>query len=817
MEVVILEQGADWATVLVDDLQLEDLARLRYNPDVTNALATMAAHDHVLQTAVANLLQQTEAIGKVIRAAEVQGADATVNTARAELRAYLQQLEETQLATITQSASVDTDNDGLTDDQEIWWCTNTQRGDSDFDGTDDGAEVNKLKAWMNHQLAVPPIDTAQPFNGWPFDNSTCIDNDRDSIPNLAERWELGLNMNIESTDRDRYDDGQEVYGTTYCPGSGNACGHGQLPSANHDGILLFPQLPAWVGHPGNHPLVAAFPKVDIDLVPDRNGKVFQVRLATVVTTDERHEEGETKLYSTTKTNGTSTSNAETETWEEWQEVANTNAAIVVNAAASPRNSTVKITQSTNVQTTNIMQNFTELTVNLSKTAKSVPQVYLAGKATEAADFAIGEACAEIHCRRYGSAAVRTAVRAPAAAWDIYQSKTKSNQCESGILGKLKCAWSATSEAVTKTWEEKLDAATQEEQEARDQMAGTEYTANNGMMDAQKIYPISYPMPSFVPTITETKGSSRGGAKTTTHTNYEEHSVTQGEEKQFGRSWGTATAQDSAHAADLWFAYEVRNSGTDYARSICNLAINVYIGDLSIPATTYYPATDFGGNGCLSNFRPGEAHKYTFPSQSRIALTLDQLKAIDLGEPVRIVVEDLSLGQDDYYTDDAVLYNVSVAIEDGDEDGNEEINTYSIPTWGQESVLQLLTRYFPTETDANGAITAIWTPEYRSDNPDWCMERLRPSDYPSRVLWCKHKLSTAEWWNVYTDGLGDGSEGFQDTQAVPGAVALFRFNKDSDADSFSDRTERQLGTELDDATSFPRPEVLAGLHQPTPVN
>lgn len=143
MEVVILEQGADWATVLVDDLQLEELARLRYNPDVTNALATMAAHDHVLQTAVANLLQQTEAIGKVIRAAEVQGADATVNTARAELRAYLQQLEETQLAAIIQSASVDTDNDGLTDDQEIWWCTNTQRGDSDFDGTDDGAEVNR--------------------------------------------------------------------------------------------------------------------------------------------------------------------------------------------------------------------------------------------------------------------------------------------------------------------------------------------------------------------------------------------------------------------------------------------------------------------------------------------------------------------------------------------------------------------------------------------------------------------------------------------------------------------------------------------------
>ena len=73
------------------------------------------------------------------------------------------------------------------------------------------------------------------------------------------------------------------------------------------------------------------------------------------------------------------------------------------------------------------------------------------------------------------------------------------------------------------------------------------------------------------------------------------------------------------------------------------------------------------------------------------------------------------------------------------------------------------------------------------------------------------LSAADWWNVYTDGLGNSSEGFQNTQAIPGGVTLFRFNQDSDLDGFSDRTEKQLGTEPNDTSSFPHPEVLAGVH------
>ena len=45
LDLVILEQGTDWALLLVDDKQLATLARLRFNPTATNAVETLAAAD----------------------------------------------------------------------------------------------------------------------------------------------------------------------------------------------------------------------------------------------------------------------------------------------------------------------------------------------------------------------------------------------------------------------------------------------------------------------------------------------------------------------------------------------------------------------------------------------------------------------------------------------------------------------------------------------------------------------------------------------------------------------------------------------------
>ncbi|MEM7531660.1 MAG: dockerin type I domain-containing protein [Chloroflexota bacterium] len=812
--VEVLERGPESARLLVDDQQLADLARLRFNPTETNTVETLAAADQALAASIQPLLQKL----RTVQAARQDIAQQR-SALRTSIRASIQALTATQRRALTTTPAVDGDNDGLTDDQEMYWCTDPARADSDFDGRSDGEEVAILKAWLNNELAIPPLDTAQPFNGWPFDNQNCLDNDKDAVPNLAERWELGLNMNVESTDRDRYDDGQELYGVTYCPGSGSACGYGQLPSANHDGILLFPQMPAWVNAPGNHPLVAAFPKVEVDLLADNNGHTFKLQLATTVTTDERHEQGETKLYQTTKTEGTSTANAETETWDTWQETSRTDQAVAAghDGTRAQRRQSMVI-NSTNIQANtsirNSIRNEYKVTVNNGE-KKSFAGEYLRNRGGSLIDFALNEGCDEVGCRKYVSAGLRAATRTLWNIPDIVQNSVNSNACGDSLWNKVSCAGKAIGSSFMTTYGDRLEVATMAEEEAINQASGNHVLQDGNHMSISPMYPISFPPPAFVPTITQTQGSSRGGARTTTHTRYEEHAVTEGTSKQIGKSWGTATAQNSAHAADLWFAYSIQNIGTDYARTICDLAFGIYIGNGDLPAITYYPAADFGGDGCLSNFRPGEANVYTFPSQSRIALTLEHVKAIDLGEPVRIVVTDVSLGQDDYYTDDALSASVSVMLEDGTDDGNEAIDTYLIPTWGQETVLDVLMRYFPYETDDNDSIIAIWTPEQgydQNNTPSWCQEPLRPSDFPSKGLWCKHTLSTADWWNVYTDGLGDGSEGFQNSAAVPESTVLFRFNKDSDLDGFSDRSEARLGTDANDASSFPKPEVLAGLHQ-----
>ncbi len=320
------------------------------------------------------------------------------------------------------------------------------------------------------------------------------------------------------------------------------------------------------------------------------------------------------------------------------------------------------------------------------------------------------------------------------------------------------------------------------------------------------------VPQQQPTQTNTSGKSWGGAKTTTHTEYSEYTVTNGEAFSSVEGWGEATAINSAHAADFWFDYEVRNIGTDYAFNVQNLYFNVYIGDNAIPACTYWAGASTCGTAdgsiVFAPFKPGEAHPIT---SVRLPLTLEQMKVIDLGGPIRIVVEDFSYGSDEQYYEDAAGAGVFIAIEDGTDDGDEAINTYLIPTWDGDTVLDVLARYFPHSVDENGMMVAIWTPEYRADTPAWCAEPKIVGTGSQRTLWCKHALSTADWWNIYTNGLGDGSEGLHETPASPSAVALFRFNKDSDFDGYSDRSEVRLGTDANDPGDHPQPELIAGVH------
>lgn len=816
--VKIASESENSAVVVVSESQLEKLARLGYEPTETEDLG-MLVDAHTADQPV-----ESGSLQSVIDQAQPLAAGLGIQTTGDEqettaLNNLVSQMTAEQAASAAALSAIDDDDDGLTNTQENWWCTNPIDDDSDDDGIKDGVEIQTAKDWMANKLPGPAFDT--PWASWPFNDTTCPDKDHDSIPNLAERWELGLNMDLESTDHDRYDDGQELFGVTYCPGSGSACGYGTLPSANYDGVLLFPQMPSWVTPPGNHPLITAFPKLDINIVPDSDGKEFRMVTTTVITTDKRIEKGETKSYSTTKTEGTSTSNSESETWETWQEVSNTTKATNLNSVnsldptfrsslassaiteISINNSVSQVVQSTNISTTSVVQNYTN--------TKKENGILSGAKNLIAknADFILDQACKEanINCMQYVAAGIRTAVHAASQIPDIYQKNIKSNECAKDLWGKLSCAAKALGTTISTTFQDRLNDPTLLDQEDRGQVSGSQLSSNGDGVDIRDVYPLTYPLSNFIPTTTNTTGSSTGGSRTTTHTQYEEYAVTEGTAHQITTSEGTATAEDTSHAADLWFAYEIKNIGTDYAREICNISFNIYIGNDSIPAATYFPGNDLG-TGCFLNFRPGESHKYSFPSNKRIELTLDQVKAIDSGQPVRIVVEDFSLGQDDFYTDDAIKAGITISIDDGLDDGDDLLDTYVLATSENESVLSTLGRYFPFSTDSAGMMISIFTPEYRSDTPEWCQNAKRIGT----TLWCEHALSTSDWWYMYLNGLGDGNEGFQELIGAPNTQAIFRFNKDTDNDGYSDRSETILKTDPNDPSSLPSPEIIGGLFQ-----
>lgn len=57
----------------------------------------------------------------------------------------------------------------------------------------------------------------------------CNDGDYDTIPDFAEIYMVGSRVPAETTDFDKFDDGQELFGVTYCPGSPTSCGYGNYP------------------------------------------------------------------------------------------------------------------------------------------------------------------------------------------------------------------------------------------------------------------------------------------------------------------------------------------------------------------------------------------------------------------------------------------------------------------------------------------------------------------------------------------------------------------------------------------------------------
>ncbi len=817
MGVEILGLGEAQAMVLVSDGQLETLARLGFEPQSSIDLGLLVVENSETIPWLASSMESilTQAYNLSRESGEISDENPEIEE---QLVATIDGFSIEQLSAIQSLPAVDSDGDGLTDTQESWWCTDPMNADTDGDGITDGEEIQIAKDWVANRRSGPAYDT--PWASWPFNSTTCPDKDFDSIPNLVERYELGLSMDLESTDRDRYDDGQEVFGVTYCPGGDFSCGYGDLPRSSDAGFVG-QSMPSWVTPPGNHPIVAAFPKLEINIVPDATGSDFRIVTTSVITTNKVIEKGETISYSTTKNEGTSTSNADTSTWEEWQEISNTTESTssssidplflwnseTTDYLRTDVNNVTSVVQSTNVYSSSISQSYT--TSKKSNIGGFFSN--LAGKFVEKnGDFIVNQACAQINlnCKQAKAAYTRSITQTAITLPDMFQENVKSNKCAKDLLGKIKCFGKAIGTTFTTTYDDTLRDPTTANLDDSGQASGANISSNGEEFGYREIYPMSYPVNTFTPTTTDAKGTSSGGSKTTTHTEYKEYAVTNETSHQIVTSDGTAVAENSSHAADLWFAYEIKNIGSDYAREICNLSFNIYIGNDSSPAATYFPANDMGGNGCFLNFQPGEVHKYSFISDNRIGLTLEQLKLIDSGQPVRIVVEDYVLGSDDYFIDNAIKGGITFSIDDGIEDGSDLLDTFVLASWQEESLLDVLGRYFPFIVDDLGIIVSILTPEFQTDIPFWCQNAIQIGT----TLWCEHTLSTTDWWYMYFSGLDNSGGGLHETLALPNSQVIFRFNKDTDLDGYSDRTEFYLGTDPNSFHSIPNPELIGGLSQ-----
>jgi hypothetical protein len=733
--VKILKHEDELAVVLATATQLEQIAKAGFQMQASEELGSLVAENAGTSAWLA------KSLAPQLAQAQRLTVEAATENATGGLEVIVAGMTAEQQSGILAFPGVDNDADGLTDTQETWWCTDPNNPDSDGDGTTDGMEVNLAKQWLsNHGSGVP--SSGKPFSGWPDNHPGCYDDDMDSVPDMAERWELGLNMNRESTDGDKFDDGQELFGITKYPG------YGGLPRS--EDTFITSSMPGWVDPPGNSPVVAAYPQISIDIVPNS----LQVRLVTTVTTGESHSTGQVFGYSTTNSEGTSTGvgKEESHTFSEWQEVSNSVADSIERSTyrsvfeSDSQQSTTEHSIGSGVATENGWQ--TSTMENTSRSFGAQVSTDLGAIATKIKEGGFG---ASFNSEEVNESGFQS---------DTSWAKTKS-----------------TTEQTTTSETSGHEAGWEE---------GSSVSFGVVHESSQSIG----------------VGKETTQAATFTTETYQEFSVTNDHQIATGQEWSSATAVDSSRAALLTFTYTVHNGGTDNARQISQILLNVYIEGVKSPITTY--AGVLTGESCtqvsVQNLYPGDR----FPAlgtatQCGLALNLDQLARIDQGAAMRVVVADYNYGDDEQFYENAWGQGVIVEVDDDTWDGDERLDRYLIPTWGIETYQQVLKRYFQLSETEGGDLLSVQMPEYTSTHEinEW-------NDYP---------ITDRSWWNMYLSDYGEGPNiRFREKIAVAESRILMRFNKDTDKDQYSDRVERKYHTDLTDPEDHPNAELVAGYYE-----
>jgi hypothetical protein len=648
-----------------------------------------------------------------------------------------------QKAGLSALSSVDDDGDGLTNTEEQWWCTDKDNPDSDGDLVDDGTEVD--------QLRTGNIINGAPFEDWPpYDG--CPDGDNDSVPDAAEDV-VGLDRNRNSTDGDAYNDALEFFG---------------LDRTGEN-------LPNTVRDPGRSPFVAAYPEINVEVV----GSSIQVKLVSEVMVGEAYTVGTDWTYGIERTQGSSLSVGQTEghTISEWQEVGNRTADEYyeenwTDSLSSSYGQTFRgysegqdeIRHTGRYNETDRSSGWDvdgEINANLSEDLSSVVAGCLLGLGLEgclAGLIAGGQV--EVGGSLSGSYHRST---------DNTEGEFESvlSQSFDEAFGHDLSGWALDVREGNRTAWRRLQ----------------ETSVNHGV------------------------GYERSWATTITKSQYEEVTQSQAQTERTEQEWSTATSTKTDHAADLYFTFNLYNSGTDTAHNVRNIQFNIFLGGDPDPISAYASIRE--GEDCRSveigTFAPLD---YLEAGNCPIPLTLDQLRILDLGAPVRIVVANYDYDEEDD-VNNAWAGGVLVEIDDGrgNWDGvtpDESVDTYLVPTfntdmWGDETYQDVIRRYlltFGVSEDVEGNLIGLRTPEYNSDR------------YIDSAYW--HLVDEHHWWDIllskaYTDTLTS----FKEERAMPRARVVLRYNQDDDGDSYTNRIEHHLGTDPTDAYKHPSPLLVAG--------
>jgi len=264
-------------------------------------------------------------------------------------------------------------------------------------------------------------------------------------------------------------------------------------------------------------------------------------------------------------------------------------------------------------------------------------------------------------------------------------------------------------------------------------------------------------------------------------------------------WATATTVDTLNAGSVTFDVEIGNEGTDVARSINSILVNCYIGDSDDVVATVDLLGRQATSSRIANLFPGQAFRVA--SSVAITLSLDEIRRLDLGEGLHLSVVRVEFGDDQLFYENAYAGGVLVQVDNGVDDGTEEVESFLIPTWTTESYLSVLARakdMLKFEFDEHQNLRWIDLPVFDAQRRITSTQRLA------------NKANAR--WVVYTQ-TGDAAV-FTEKAAKPETTILLKYVKDEDGDGFTDVQEFRAGTNPRDAASFPTAGLRAGYVEET---